>query len=167
MIRHPYGLAILSRMVFGTTWKVRPRKAQKEMMCLLSHDEREGERIETQALSPALIPQGYVGSEDLDGWGLLPTGGLGGGGDCSQCPRGQAAQSPPPPASQVPLGALQSQLQAVALSFASCLTANISLWERFVPLAASFPGITRLWCQKGGSHVFPICHQGGTFPLNS
>lgn len=74
---------------------------------------------ESRALSTTLVPGTDLGSKVLHGWGvcsLLEAR----WGDCSQSPGGQAAQSPPLPASHGPRGPLQSPLQAVA-SRLNCL----------------------------------------------
>lgn len=53
-------------MVLGTTWKLE-NEAQKEAACLRRHGKSG--RVAPRALPTALIPQTYVGSEGLEGWG--------------------------------------------------------------------------------------------------
>ena len=115
---------------------------------------RGGADSKCRALSTAQVPGSSLGSDGLQGWESAPcwrpcrTTVLRAPGD-----RQPGAHPSQPPT--VRRGPLQSPLQAVASSFASCPAASSSLWERSVPLAASSPGMMRLQCQEGGGPHVP------------
>ena len=109
---------------------------------------------ECRAHSTAQVPGSCVGSDGLHGWGSAPRWRPG----RTTVLRAPGDRQPGPHPSQpptVPRDPLQHPLQAVASSFASCLAASSSLWERSLPLAASSPGMTRLRCQEGGGPHVP------------